>query len=75
MRKNNIKVQIEKYSALGLSLALAVSGLAGCGAAQAAQLSQTETAAEESQETETPEEEEWLSKQDFHNGADQAYTG
>ena len=24
---------------------------------------------------ETPEEEEWLSKQDFHNGADQAYTG
>ena len=34
MRKNNIKVQIEKYSALGLSLALAVSGLAGCGAAQ-----------------------------------------
>ena len=23
----------------------------------------------------TPEEEEWLSKQDFHNGADQAYTG
>ena len=57
MRKNNIKVQIEKYSALGLSLALAVSGLAGCGAAQAAQLSQTETAAEESQETEAPEEE------------------
>lgn len=24
---------------------------------------------------EMPEEEEWLSKQDFHNGADQAYTG
>ena len=23
---------------------------------------------------ETPEEEEWLSKQDFHNGADQAYS-
>ena len=57
MRKNNIKVQIEKYSALGLSLVLAVSGLAGCGAAQAAQLPQTETAAQESQETETPEEE------------------
>ncbi len=24
---------------------------------------------------ETPGEEEWLSKQNFHNGADQAYTG
>ena len=24
---------------------------------------------------ETPEEKEWLEKQDFHNGADAAYTG